>query len=272
MLLNSTMNSFDIIVFLCVREGTSQTLLKKNCELWTREGAKIKLLLPRQYQVNIRACEGSNVEKLYGIQLNETISRVVKPGSTFASASKWYLVQDAHEIIIPPPNIAGTFTSIRDFITKATIGPNEFNAISLSTMYMTNENGSPQWGNGMPFKAHSPGPWDKWTKNKADRQDFRPKVDTLLNTVKMWKHTDRYLTISMQRTQDNHHVFSGVSFTGRRVYPYTLVSMRYKPTADVSYDSIGRISEKTYMMYGYYLYMGYWNYARRDMLETSNLY
>ena len=272
MLLNSTINSFDIIVFLRVREGTSQTLLNKNCELWAREGAKIKLLLPKQYQVNIPECDGSHVQKLSGVQLTEAISLVIKSGSSFASASSWYLVQDAHEIIIPPPNIVGTFTSVRDFITKATIGPNGFNAISLSTLYMTNGNGSQQWGNGMPFKVHSPGPWDKWSKNKTDKQDFRPKVDTLLNTVKMWKHTDRYLSISMRRTRDNHDVVSGVSFTGRRVYPYTLVSMRYKPTADVSYDSIDRINEKTYMMYGYYLFMGYWNYARRNMLEANDLY
>ena len=270
--MNSTMNSFDIIVFLRVRAGTSQTLLKKNCQLWTKEGAKIKLILPKQYQVNIPECDGSNVQKFYGVRLNDTISGIVKPGSAFTSASNWYLVQDAHEIIIPPPNIAHTFTSVREFVTKATFGQSEYNAISLSTVYMTNENGSEQWGDGMPFKVHSPGPWDRWTKNKANRQDFRPKVDTLLNTVKMWKHTNSYLTVSMETTRDNHDVFTGVSFTGRRVFPYTLVSMRYKPTAEVSGDSIGQMSEKTYMMYGYYLFMGYWNYARRAMLETTNLY
>ena len=144
--MNSTMNSFDIIVFLRVRAGTSQTLLKKNCQLWTKEGAKIKLLLLKQYQVNIPECDGSNVQKFYGVHLNDTISRVVKPGSAFASASNWYLVQDAHEIIMPPPNIAHTFTSIREFVTKATLGPSEFNAISLSTVYMTNENGSHETG------------------------------------------------------------------------------------------------------------------------------
>ena len=231
----------------------------------------VKLLLPKDgNHAQGTGCAGANVEVLPGVSLTDAISRVLETESP--SSSDWYLVQDAHEIIIPPPNIAHTFTSVREFITKAMIGPNKFNAISLSTMYMTTEDGSLNWGNGMPFKAHSPGPWDKWTKDKENRRDFRPKVDTLQNTVRMWKHTNHHLTMSSRNTRDNHDVISGVSFPGRRVYPYTLVSMRYKPTVQVSVDSIGHINEKTYMMYGYYLFMGYWNYVRRAMLETDVLY
>ena len=225
--------------------------MRKNCYPWTRENAKIKIFLPNNYKLAASECTRPNIEIFNSVSVTDKIYEVSKRGNK----NNWYLVQDGHEIITFPPNIVQAYSSIRDFVSKATFGPNKFNAIRVSTLFMTNENGDSFTG--MPFKAHSSGPWDKWTKNKANRVDFRPKVDTLQNTVRMWKHTDSFITISGRQTEDNFESSASISFAGRRVYPYTLVSMRYKPNSDMSYDSIGQINEKTQLMYGYYFFMGY---------------
>ena len=163
------------------------------------------------------------------------------------------------------------FSSIGDFITKVTIEPNTFNAIGVNTLLMNSQ--SSDTYSSMPFKIHSVGPCDKWPRNKIEYiNNFKPKVDTLQNTVKLWKHTNNAISFSITKTINDHESFVGVSFLGRRVYPYNLVSMRYKPDSNVKYGSIGQINEKTQLMFGYYFFTSYWNYARKAMVEPQLLY
>ncbi len=255
-------NLFAITVFILVSKGTREVFLKKNCEVWAQEKATVLLFVPKGFMVH-HACV--NVPR-FDV---ETLESRAQEATANGRPGDWFLVQDAHDVITVPPNIAQPFQSVRHMLNKASTGPDEFNAVSVSTLYMTRQDGSTFPKGGMPFMVHSPSPWDQWTKKT---HDFRPLVDTLQNGVRAWQQTDSTVSISRVKTLGGNDVIGTITFPGRRVYPYSLVSMRYKPDSNASETVIGRLDEKTYKMNGYFLFLGYWNYARRAMLETRVLY
>ena len=256
------LHSFSIIVFINVKKDTNPQLLKKNCELWIREKARMIIFLPRNS--SLHSCHDKAVETYNSNSIESTISRVVKN----SKQTDWFLIQEANEIVTIPPNIAKSFTSIRDFILKATEDGQNFNAISVSTLYMTDFEGISY--KGMPFKVHSEGPWDTWKNDK--NKTLKPKVNTRKGTVKLWKKMNNEYKIIFQKCKGGMLIFYEVVFQNMNIYPYTLISMRYKPESFVNMNELGILPEKVHLMYSYYLFTGYWNFARKAMFEKETLY
>ena len=258
------LNTFRITVFLKVQENTHPVLVQKNCNFWNEENADIYLFLPNKF--NSSVCSGSKILK-YNLELLENrIMHVISGGQN----DDWYVIQEANEIIRVPPNIANVVTSVREFLLKVSQEIHNFNAISVSTLYMTDLLGISY--KEMPFKVHTVGPWDRWQDDKV--KSYLPKVNTFNGTVKIWKKTDSKVRVSYVKSRANGMLFSEVLFSGRTVFPYTLLSMRYHPNIryTLNINDIGNISEKIHLMYGYYFYTGYWNYARKSMIETDILF
>ena len=224
------------------------------------EKATIYLFLPKNF--NLTVCLDKNIKKYSLESFSDQTADIINS----AQLGDWFVVQEANEIITSPPNIANSVSSVQEFLLKATKENLNFNAISVSTIYINDYRG--QGYQDMPFKVHSPGAWDRWLYKIS----LLPVVNTFKGTVKVWKKINTDIKISFLMSRANYSVVCEVLFPGRNIYPYTLLSVRYAGNITIDIENIGIIKDKTHLMYGYYFYTGYWNYARSSMMEINTLY
>ncbi len=270
-------SKINILVLLLIMRKTSPSLITYNCRLLQKITKNVMILEALDTPLP-EGCSGFKYFKpeLYTHWDKEIMNLVEK----HSSIGDWVIIQSANEILSMAHFATKDGpTTLNEFLAKASMEPNSYNAISTSVIFQQDLNGQSfskiRDGNNMkiPFKIFSPLNWDTWKEGEKSCNNVFPRIDPYNNTVKIWRRTKTPVKLSILKTKLGHHVINSVNFENRQIYPFNLVSLRFHPEFTENPGDAAILKDLVLqLMYNAFMFTGYWESHRDAVREYDILY